>query len=577
MRFLLPFLALASAALAFDDYKLGPDSQPQEGTPKGEVAKHTFETSKIYPGSTRDYWVYVPKEYDAAKPACLMVFLDGGGFVKPDGQFRVPVVFDNLIAKKEMPVTVGVFVNPGVVKAVEPGQSDRSNRSYEYDSLGEAHAKFLLEELLPEALKGLNITTDPAGRAICGNSSGGICAFTVAWERPEAFGKVVSHIGSFTNIRGGFAYPALIRGTKAAPKPIRVFLQDGSHDLDNLHGDWPLSSQDMAAALKFAGYDYQFVFGDGGHSGKQGGAILPDTLRWLWRDYGKQKEPADPAIAIPPHPTDPWKLHPDAVEQPNVPKGTVTQMPPWESKIYPGTVRDWWVYVPAQYKPDGSAAVMVFQDGRGYVDLKGNWRVPTGFDNLIARGDMPVTVAICVNPGNAIGAVSDKPGGKPKPGNRSNEYDSLGDKFARYLIEEILPEVEKKWPLSHDPELHAISGSSSGGICSFTVAWERPEVFHKVLSTVGSFTNIRGGNAYPSLIRKTEHKPLRVFLEDASGDLDNEFGNWPLANKQMDAALRYMNYDVRFDFAEGYRHSSEHGGSIFPDALKWLWRDWQKK
>jgi enterochelin esterase family protein len=268
---------------------------------------------------------------------------------------------------------------------------------------------------------------------------------------------------------------------------------------------------------------------------------------------------------------DVWTLHPDAAEKPDVPKGAVTQMPAWESKIYPGTVRDWWVYVPAQYKPDGTAALMVFQDGGGYVNPKGNWRVPTVFDNLIAHGDMPVTVAICINPGHAIGATPDK-NGKLNPSNRSNEYDSLGDKYARYLIEEILPEVEKKWPLSHDPELHAISGSSSGGICSFTVAWERPDVFRKVLSTVGSFTNIRGGNAYPSLIRKTEPKPIRVFLEDSSGDLDNEFGNWPLANKQMDAALRYMHYDVRFDFVEGFRHSSEHGGSIFPDALKWLWR-----
>jgi enterochelin esterase family protein len=229
----------------------------------------------------------VPKQYDPAKPAALMVFCDGGGFAKVDGSYRVPVVFDNLIAKKEMPVTIAVMVNPGVFKAAEAGQKDRSNRSFEYDSLGDTCARFFLEELLPEALQGLNVTKDPAGRAICGNSSGGICAFTAAWEHPEAFGKVVSHIGSFTNIRGGYVYPALIRASKEKPKPIRVFLQDGSHDLDNLHGNWPLSSQDMAAALKFAGYDYQFVFGDGGHTGKHGGSIFPDTMRWLWRDYAK--------------------------------------------------------------------------------------------------------------------------------------------------------------------------------------------------------------------------------------------------------------------------------------------------
>lgn len=288
MRALLPLLSLVFAAslYAIDDYKLGPDSQPQE-VPHGAVTKQTYASSNVYPGTTRDYWVYVPKQYDAASPACLMVFCDGGGFAKPDGGFRVPVVFDNLIAKKEMPVTIAVMVNPGVVPAAEQGQKDRANRSFEYDSLGDAHARFLLEELLPVATKGLNISSDPACRAICGNSSGGICAFTVAWERPEAFGKVVSHIGSFTNIRGGYVYPALIRKTKDQPKPIRVFLQDGSNDLDNLHGNWPLSSQDMAAALKFAGYDYQFVFGDGAHSGKHGGSIFPDTLRWLWRDAKK--------------------------------------------------------------------------------------------------------------------------------------------------------------------------------------------------------------------------------------------------------------------------------------------------
>jgi enterochelin esterase family protein len=229
----------------------------------------------------------VPKQYDPAKPACLMVFFDGAGMMRADGQYRVPVVFDNLIAKKEMPVTIAVAINPGVIPPTVPSAKPRSNRSFEYDSLGDANARFLLEELLPEATKGLNITKDPAGRAICGNSSGGIAAFTVAWERPDEFRKVVSHIGSFTNIRGGHVYPAMIRKTKPV-KPLRVFLQDGSNDLDNLHGNWPLANQDMAAALKFSGYDHRFVFGDGGHSGKHGGSIFPDTLRWLWRDWPKE-------------------------------------------------------------------------------------------------------------------------------------------------------------------------------------------------------------------------------------------------------------------------------------------------
>ena len=286
-RFPLAATALAilsATAFAADDYKLGPDSQPQE-VPRGEVRKAVFDQSKIFPGTTREYQVYVPKQYDAAKPACLMVFFDGGGYAKADGGTRVPVVFDNLIAKKEMPVTVAVFINPGSVKATQPGAKDVSNRSFEYDSLGDANARFLIEELLPEALKGLNITKDPAGRAVAGMSSGGIAAFTVAWERPDEFRKVVSWIGSFTNIRGGYLYPALIRKSKKEPKPLRVFLQDGSGDLDNLHGNWPLSNQDMAAALKFAGYDYQFEFGDGGHSGKHGASLFPTTMRWLWRDW----------------------------------------------------------------------------------------------------------------------------------------------------------------------------------------------------------------------------------------------------------------------------------------------------
>ena len=266
----------------------------------------------------------------------------------------------------------------------------------------------------------------------------------------------------------------------------------------------------------------------------------------------------------------------DFVESPDhrvnesIPHGTVTPMPAWESKVFDGTVRDWWVYVPAQFKPDGSAAVMVFQDGHDYVNVKGNWRVPVVFDNLIAKGEMPPTVAIFINPGHD--KTKEKPQSAWKGSNRSFEYDSLGDRYAKFLLEEILPEVEKKWPLTKDPELRAICGASSGGICSFTVAWERPDAFRKVLSTIGSFTNIRGGNAYPSLIRKTERKPIRVFQQDSSGDVDNQFGSWPIANQQMNAALKYMGYDTKFDFTEGYGHNSKRGGSIFPEALRWLWR-----
>jgi enterochelin esterase-like enzyme len=281
----LACLALAAKVFAADDYKLGPDSMPQDGVPQGEVIKAHWKSEKVYPGTERDYWIYVPKQYADATPACLMVFQDGSDYVRTNGEIRVPIVFDNLIHKKEMPVTIGLFINPGVIPAAEPDQKARQNRPFEYDSLGDQYVRFLDEEMIPEVEKKYKIIKDPAGRAICGKSSGGICAFTAAWERPNEFGKVVSHIGSFTNIRGGHNYPALIRKTEK--KPIRVFLQDGSNDLDNLHGNWPLANQQMAAALKFMKYDYDFVFGDGAHSGKHGGSIFPETMRWLWRDYPK--------------------------------------------------------------------------------------------------------------------------------------------------------------------------------------------------------------------------------------------------------------------------------------------------
>ena len=276
-------LVAAASTRASDDYALGPDSMPHEGVPKGRVEGPFVWPSRIFENTVRQYWVYVPAQYDAAKPAAVMVFQDGHAYVSADGNHRVPVVFDNLIHKREMPVTIGIFVNPGHAGTEVPANAwQASNRSYEYDSLSEQYARFLVEEILPEVAKKYALTSDPELRAVAGASSGGICAFTAAWERPDCFRKVLSQIGSFTNIRGGHVYPALVR--KSSKRPIRVFLQDGSGDLDNVHGNWPLANQEMAAALKFRDYDYKFEFGDGGHTGKHGGAILPDTLRWLWRD-----------------------------------------------------------------------------------------------------------------------------------------------------------------------------------------------------------------------------------------------------------------------------------------------------
>jgi enterochelin esterase-like enzyme len=281
---IVAFITLTSGKAATNEYKLGSDSFPQEGVPRGEIIKMpAWTNSGVYPGTTRDWWIYVPKQYDASKPACLMVFQDGGGYVSTNGAYRAPVVFDNLIAKGKMPVTIGVFINPGTFAPEAPGAKARSNRSFEYDSLGDQYSRFIIDEILPEVSKKYNLTKDPDGRAIAGASSGAICAWTVAWERPDMFRKVLSYIGSFTNIRGGHNYPALIRKTEA--KPIRIYLQDGSGDLDNLFGNWPLANQEMAAALKFLKYDYHFEFGTEGHNGKHGGAILPQALEWLWRDY----------------------------------------------------------------------------------------------------------------------------------------------------------------------------------------------------------------------------------------------------------------------------------------------------
>lgn len=277
------FLAVTAAMQAAEPYPLGPDSQAQPGVPQGKITRGSFTNSAVFPGTVRDYWIYVPAQYDPAKPACAMVFQDGGDYVRTNGEMRVPIVFDNLIHKKEMPVTIGIFISPGNVPAVEEGKKARQNRSYEYDSLGDRYARFLLEEFLPEIKKQYNFTTDPEGWAIAGKSSGGIAAFTVAWERPDHFRKVLSQIGSFTNIRGGHNYQAWIRKTDA--KPLRVFLQEGSNDLDNLHGHWPLANQELAASLKFKKYDHKLEMGNGGHNGNHGGAILPDSLRWLWRDY----------------------------------------------------------------------------------------------------------------------------------------------------------------------------------------------------------------------------------------------------------------------------------------------------
>ncbi|MDB6172095.1 MAG: gluconolactonase [Chthoniobacteraceae bacterium] len=272
-----------SSMQAADDYQPGPDSNPREGVPKGEVTKYSFEGSKIFPGTTRDFWVYVPSQYDPEMPACV--------FVNQDGiQNNAPVVFDNLIASCEMPITIGVFVTPGRVKAPNNEALDRFNRSYEYDGLGDAYARFILDELLPEVQKKttsdgrpIRLSSKGNDRAVAGSSSGAIAAFTAAWEQPSSFSRVYSSIGTYVGLRGGNVYPTLIR--KFEPKPIRIFLQDGSADQNIYGGDWWMANQEMERALTFAGYEVNHVWGDGGHNGKQSAAIFPDAMRWLWKGW----------------------------------------------------------------------------------------------------------------------------------------------------------------------------------------------------------------------------------------------------------------------------------------------------
>ena len=252
----------------------------------------------------------------------------------------------------------------------------------------------------------------------------------------------------------------------------------------------------------------------------------------------------------------------------DVPKGRLEKFEWNQSKVFPGTVRTVTVYVPAQYKTGNEACLMVWQDGSRHADPQGQMRAPVVFDNLIHSGDMPVTIGVFVDPGRGAKQKADG-----KAANRGVEYDSLGDAYVRFLLTEILPEVEKRFSVRFkaDPASRAIGGGSSGGICSFTAAWERPDQFGKVLSWVGSFVNLRGGHAYPSLIRIAERKPIRVYLLDGTNDLDNAYGNWPLANKQMAAALGYMKYDYRIDWTECF-HGSKGMSAHLPEALKWLWR-----
>jgi gluconolactonase len=290
---LLGLLLAPLVSRSAEEFPLGTDSKVQPGVPQGELIKFEFSDSKIFPGTSREVTIYVPKQYDGTKPACVYVNQDGV-------QWNAPTVFDNLIARGELPVIIGVFVRPGILKSPDAKTAlDRFNRSFEYDGLGDAYARFLLDELLPAvetktAADGRAIKLSRSGndRAIGGSSSGAIAAFTAAWERPGEFSRVFSAIGTYVGLRGGDRYPTLIRKTE--PKALRVFLQGGSNDNNIYGGDWWMANQTMERALTFAGYDVKHVWGEGAHNGRHGAMLFPEAIRWLWRDWPKPVAMAAP-------------------------------------------------------------------------------------------------------------------------------------------------------------------------------------------------------------------------------------------------------------------------------------------
>jgi len=280
---------LAAGSLWAQSYSLGPDSQPQDGVPKGTVTKHVLAAGVFYPGTPHNYAVYVPAQYDAKRPTVFMVFLDGSGYLG-DG-IRVPVVLDNLIAKHEVPPMIGIFVDPGVLPVVSADAQNRFERVFEYDSLSDRFSRFLLEELIPAVAKEYNLSSNPDDRGIAGTSTGAVGAFMAAWNRSDQFHRVLSFIGTYVAMKGADQLPALVRKTE--PKPIRIFMQDGTGDHivpaepygTSFAGSWPINNRVMYEALEYSGYDAKLEMGTKAHNMKQGGAIMPDALRWLWRGY----------------------------------------------------------------------------------------------------------------------------------------------------------------------------------------------------------------------------------------------------------------------------------------------------
>ena len=266
-----------------------PDSYEKPGVARGKVSeKHTI-TSRIYDGMKADYWVYASPGVDPNVPAALMVWQDGQGLVGEYSRMRLFTVTENLVHQKLIPPMVHVMIAPG------QSAEGKAMRSIEYDTMSDRYAKFLMEEVLPEVEKTYKLRPDAYSRAIAGESSGGICAFNVAWLMPDHFSRVHSAVGSFTSIQwhpeekldGGNVFPFMVR--KQPKRNIRVWMSDGSDDLENNHGSWPMQNIQMANSLKFRAYDFHFRFGTAAHGGAQASLDLPESLTWLWRGYDPAK------------------------------------------------------------------------------------------------------------------------------------------------------------------------------------------------------------------------------------------------------------------------------------------------
>jgi len=407
MRVIIPaFLCFATLSCA--QYTPGPDSKVQPNVPKGTVTRLVLPPGKFYPGTPHNYQIYVPAKYDAAKPTPYMIFLDGSG---------PTVVLDNLIAKGDIPPIIGIYVAPGVLDPLSGDAMGRYNRIFEYDNISSRFSSFLEEELIPEVAKKYNLSKNPDDHAIAGTSTGGVGAFVAAWERPDLFHRVLTWIGTFVDMKGADSLPAMIRRTE--PKPLRVWLQDGKND----HlapgqsygvfyaGSWPINNELMYEALQFGGYDVKLTIGEGGHDGNQSAALMPDAIRWIWRDY-----PA-PIVVKPPAALDQkgWEPRGQVYSVILPGKGWEQVGGPYQSVSSPTVDKEGNVFFCGSvasriYKSDAEGKVTVFREKTGGATVirfgsdgrlfaAGNRRIvawpPTGAEQVIATQvtatDMAVT------------------------------------------------------------------------------------------------------------------------------------------------------------------------------------------